>query len=31
VLKSTSAHLIDEPPTSMPIAKRVVVNLWYAL
>jgi hypothetical protein len=31
VLKSTSAHLIDDPPTSMPIAKREVVNLWYAL
>jgi hypothetical protein len=31
VLKSTSAHLIDDPPTSMPTARGEIVNLSDAL
>jgi hypothetical protein len=31
VFKSTNAHLMDEPPTSMPTAKGEGVNLSYAL
>jgi hypothetical protein len=29
--KSISAHLMDEPPTSMPTAKDDAVNLDHAL
>src|SRR3982075_2557222 len=31
VVRSTSAHLMDDPPTSMPIARGDVVNLSHAL
>jgi hypothetical protein len=31
VRRSTSAHLIDEPPTSMPTATDDVFNLNHAL
>src|SRR5277367_2257990 len=31
VRKSTSAHLMEEPPTSTPIAREEVLNLGHAL
>src|SRR6266404_1380311 len=31
VRRSTSAHLMDDPPTSMPMAKGEEVNLGHAL